>query len=339
MASTNTRSNIREIQGDLFDAPDGAALIQACNCLGSWGNGIARYPTAFAIYRSYCEKYRVNPEYTVVSAPSDELYNFKSSTRRVRLPEGTALIISPQEGDCKVNGKKHWIICLLTSWNFGRRIRTTDVIIQNTQLAIADMMRQLEEDGSEIGELWSCRFNSGLFGVKWELSRAVLEETGLDVTVAKAPAKPTNAKASSSKTSNRSSTTTSRAASDTESDDSAASSSDNGERSPSEEPDYILAEITNTGVEENDVLSSEPAIPPKLLTKLVHHHFKKDKTKLAKDANEVVAKYVDVFVREALARAAFERVEGNAGVEVGIGDGFLEVEDLEKMAPQLVLDF
>ncbi|KAB8070798.1 CENP-S associating centromere protein X-domain-containing protein [Aspergillus leporis] len=162
---------------------------------------------------------------------------------------------------------------------------------------------------------------------------------------AKAPAKPTNAKASSSKTATRPSTSTSRAdsgpsVSDTESNSASASaSSDNRERSPSEEPDYILAEITNAGAEENDVLSSEPAIPPKLLTKLVHHHFKRDKTKMAKDANEVVAKYVDVFVREALARAAFERAEGNAGVEMGVGDGFLEVEDLEKMAPQLVLDF
>jgi hypothetical protein len=88
-------------------------------------------------------------------------------------------------------------------------------------------------------------------------------------------------------------------------------------------------------------MSSEPAIPPKLLTRLLHHHFKSEKTKIAKDANEVVAKYVDVFVREALARAAYERAEGLADRPGGIsiGDGFLEVEDLEKMAPQLALDF
>ena len=40
---------------------------------------------------------------------------------------------------------------------------------------------------------------------------------------------------------------------------------------------------------------------------------------MAKEANPVIAKYVDVFVREALARAAYERAEG------GGGDGFLEV--------------
>ncbi|KAE8366304.1 CENP-S associating centromere protein X-domain-containing protein [Aspergillus caelatus] len=155
----------------------------------------------------------------------------------------------------------------------------------------------------------------------------------------------TNAKASSSKTARPSTTSTRDEVEASESpaaasnSDSEASSGSSRSRSPSEEPDYILAEIIHADADENDVLSSEPAIPPKLLTKLVHHHFKGQKTKIAKDANEVVAKYVDVFVREALARAAFERAEGAKGVERGIGDGFLEVEDLEKMAPQLVLDF
>ncbi|KAJ5351959.1 hypothetical protein N7452_000933 [Penicillium brevicompactum] len=110
-------------------------------------------------------------------------------------------------------------------------------------------------------------------------------------------------------------------------------------RSISQEPDYILAEITTTNPVE-DVNSSDPKIPPKLLTRLLHEHFQNDKTKIAKDANNVVAKYIDVFVREAIARAAFERAEtnGNAGGR-SVGDGFLEVEDLEKMAPQLTMDF
>ncbi|OGM39364.1 hypothetical protein ABOM_011904 [Aspergillus bombycis] len=156
---------------------------------------------------------------------------------------------------------------------------------------------------------------------------------------AKAPAKPTTAKASSSKTSRLSTTSTRDEASEASNSDSESEAGSSRSRSPSEEPDYILAEIVHADPDENDILSSEPAIPPKLLTKLVHHHFKGQKTKIAKDANEVVAKYVDVFVREALARAAFERAEGAKGVERGVGDGFLEVEDLEKMAPQLVLDF
>ncbi|KAL1985823.1 hypothetical protein VTN96DRAFT_7315 [Rasamsonia emersonii] len=125
--------------------------------------------------------------------------------------------------------------------------------------------------------------------------------------------------------------------------DSVSASSSNRERSPSEEPDYILAEII-TNDRARDIESGEPAIPQKLLTKLLHHHFQSEKTKITKDANAVVAKYVDIFVREALARAAYERTGGDGNADAGggrgsVGDGFLEVEDLEKLAPQMILDF
>jgi len=125
------------------------------------------------------------------------------------------------------------------------------------------------------------------------------------------------------------------------------SASPRRERELSGEPDFILAEII-TNAQSHDVQTSDPAIPPKLLTKLLHHHFTSDKIKITKDANAVVAKYVDIFVREALARAAYERVgeNFNNGDTVdgldggrGFGDGFLEVEDLEKLAPQMILDF
>ncbi|KAJ5162057.1 hypothetical protein N7492_007449 [Penicillium capsulatum] len=111
------------------------------------------------------------------------------------------------------------------------------------------------------------------------------------------------------------------------------------ERTPSEEPDYILAEIVTRDKSE-DVALGDPAIPRKLLTRLLLHHFANEKTRLAKDADGVMAKYVDVFVREAIARASLERAETNeaAGTK-SVADGFLEVEDLEKLAPQLIMDF
>lgn len=71
--------------------------------------------------------------------------------------------------------------------------------------------------------------------------------------------------------------------------------------------------------------TSDPAIPSKLLTRILHQNFQNEKTKVAKDANDVVAKYMDVFVREALARAAYERADGGGGAGGSIGDGFLEV--------------
>ncbi len=65
-----------------------------------------------------------------------------------------------------------------------------------------------------------------------------------------------------------------------------------------------------------------PTIPPKLLTKLLHTHFDDDRTRISKDANAAVGKYFETFVREAIARAAFERAEAAGS---GRGDGFLEV--------------
>ncbi|KAJ5114331.1 hypothetical protein NUU61_000090 [Penicillium alfredii] len=153
---------------------------------------------------------------------------------------------------------------------------------------------------------------------------------------AKLESKPTTSKKRARAESPPTAESASDAASQSEDEDESNRSRD---RSLSQEPDYILAEITSAQ-QGDDVTSGDPAIPPKLLTKLLHHHFQSEKTKVAKDANGVVAKYVDVFVREAIARAAFERAETDdqAGGR-GAGDGFLEVEDLEKMAPQLTMDF
>ncbi|KAG4222961.1 hypothetical protein PC116_g28566 [Phytophthora cactorum] len=68
-------------------------------------------------------------------------------------------------------------------------------------------------------------------------------------------------------------------------------------------------------------------IPPELLTHVLHQFFEKEGTRVSKDANAAIAKYMDIFVREAIARTVVEKEKG-----------FLEVEDLEKIAPQLLLD-
>ncbi|KAI1636172.1 CENP-S associating centromere protein X-domain-containing protein [Biscogniauxia mediterranea] len=79
--------------------------------------------------------------------------------------------------------------------------------------------------------------------------------------------------------------------------------------------------------EEEDESETQKTIPPELLTRILHEFFEKDSTRISKDANAAVAKYMDIFVREAIARTAVEKESG-----------FLEVEDLEKVAPQLLLD-
>jgi hypothetical protein len=87
-------------------------------------------------------------------------------------------------------------------------------------------------------------------------------------------------------------------------------------------------------VEQEEEEERREKIPPELLTRLLHEFFKEDGTRISQDANVAVGRYMETFVREALARAAHMR----AGMAEG-GDGFLEVEDLEKLGPQLLLDF
>lgn len=100
----------------------------------------------------------------------------------------------------------------------------------------------------------------------------------------------------------------------------------------------------------------EKTIPKELLTRLLHEFFTKDSTRISRDANATVGKYFDVFVREAIARTAVEKQGGFLEVrqveriEFGLGfgrrcigpevvaDGKKQVEDLEKVTPQLLLD-
>jgi hypothetical protein len=55
-----------------------------------------------------------------------------------------------------------------------------DMILENTRKSLIDLREQLcrlaREDKEEVGELWSCKFNSGLFAVQWADTRRVLEE-------------------------------------------------------------------------------------------------------------------------------------------------------------------
>ncbi|RAH73192.1 uncharacterized protein BO66DRAFT_435630 [Aspergillus aculeatinus CBS 121060] len=174
------QGRILEIEGNLFDAPDGAALIHACNCQGHWGKGIAR---KFRDRVTHCQDYNTLNTEVVVTG--------ETGPRRLRLPEGTALIIPPQHGDYEPSGgHQHWIICLFTSFNHGRALSPVDILLGNTELAVADLKKQLDElrdEGIDLGRLWSCQFNSGLFEVDWAHSRDILLRSGLEVTVVRQP--------------------------------------------------------------------------------------------------------------------------------------------------------
>lgn len=98
---------------------------------------------------------------------------------------------------------------------------------------------------------------------------------------------------------------------------------------------------------DDDEEDQETTIPPDLLTRILAEFFEKDGTKITKDANTAVAKYMDIFVKEAIARAAAERGSGFLEVcwlvpsfvlSVWLTMTSAKVEDLEKIAPQLLFD-
>lgn len=69
---------------------------------------------------------------------------------------------------------------------------------------------------------------------------------------------------------------------------------------------------------DDDDEEPEKTIPPELLTRILHEFFEKDGTRITKDANSSVAKYMDIFVKEAIARAAAERDGGFLEVSTAI---------------------
>lgn len=74
--------------------------------------------------------------------------------------------------------------------------------------------------------------------------------------------------------------------------------------SPEAEP---TAEVV---IDDDEDEGQEKTIPKELLTRVLHEFFAKDATRISRDANAAVGKYVDVFVREAIARAAVEKKGG-----------------------------
>lgn len=74
-------------------------------------------------------------------------------------------------------------------------------------------------------------------------------------------------------------------------------------------------------IDEDNDNEDSPAIPRPLLVKIMARHWDNEGTRIQKGALKVLGRYMDVFVREAVARAVLERDENGSG---GGGD-FLEV--------------
>ncbi|RDW74959.1 hypothetical protein BP6252_06101 [Coleophoma cylindrospora] len=167
--------------------------------------------------------------------------------------------------------------------------------------------------------------------------------TGVKKTTAKSTA--TKSKASTTAAAKRKAAATSKKSksqrapepSDEEDVESDASASGKEDVSRGSETSRIEVDVPEDVVEVEEE-EERATIPPELLTRLLHEFFQQDGTRIAKDANAAIGKYVEIFTRESLTRCVYmKREQAEEGGR--IDDGFCEVEDLEKLAPQLLLDF
>lgn len=155
-----TDLNIVTRKGDLFAAPPRTLLVHACNTLGHWGAGIAtafreRYPHAYEANKSHC-------------AASDSA-------------SGTALLVPPDDDQ----EDTHFVGCLYTSAGVGRRKDPVRRIVENTEKAWGQLLRQVAEwndvatEVEKVERIWICKINSGLFKVPWPRTVEVLKRVDL----------------------------------------------------------------------------------------------------------------------------------------------------------------
>ena len=113
-----------------------------------------QFPAAFNTYKDYCKSR--DPEDIV----------------------GTTLLIKQST---------HWVACLFTSRDFGKRVDPIDLVLAQTERSVIDLKRQIEglkkESPHQLGGIWSVRVNVGYFGVPWARTLEVLKRCELDMTV------------------------------------------------------------------------------------------------------------------------------------------------------------
>lgn len=158
--------SIKYIHGDLFKCLKPSIIAHSCNTQGLWGGGVAYqmaqlFPEAEEEYIAHCDAH-----------PSDKLL-------------GTALMIFTdrnEKGNSLLMGQAHAIVCLFTSIGGGGSADSTELILKNTELALGDMKKQLEEMGAAV-PVTMPKINAGIFRVPWERTEEVLKRSGLDIEV------------------------------------------------------------------------------------------------------------------------------------------------------------
>ena len=139
--------------GSLFDAPKSAFLLHSCNCIGSFGAGVAKsfknlYPDLYFQYNKYCNK------------------NLKNQKRSPLV--GQSFIAIDSETQTKM-------ICLFTSQGYGSLVDSEKMIVDATAKALAHLSINVLMVNDKV-EIHSPKVNSGLFGVSWTKTESKIKD-------------------------------------------------------------------------------------------------------------------------------------------------------------------
>lgn len=140
----------------LFNAPEQSIIIHACNSQGVWGSGIAKafkekYPHSYEEYATYCKRW--------------------NQDRGTATGRG-ALSQAHRDED-------HWVGWIVTSHKYASEKDSVELIKVNTTLALVELCQKIykahpKDSGPKI-DIYSNKFNSGLFAVPWEDSELILK--------------------------------------------------------------------------------------------------------------------------------------------------------------------
>lgn len=119
------------------------------------------------------------------------------------------------------------------------------------------------------------------------------------------------------------------------SDDELEGDNDDPQSDPDEVMEDAVADFDRRQSEK--LLQASSPISTPLLLRLLQQNFENERTQVQRGALELFEEYISLFVREAIARARDKRDQA-AGRD-DRPNTWLQVDDLEKLTPQLVLDF